>query len=67
MTETNHSQCDWGEGHSEGFVAGVMRERERIIMKFYALQVKARHESLSAEEKDWRAAEIEQVIREGTR
>ena len=31
MTKTNHSQCDWGEGHSEGFQAGVIAERERII------------------------------------
>ena len=53
-------------GYSEGLKDGVKLERERITMKFYALQVKARHESLSAEEKDWRAAEIEQVIREGT-
>ena len=31
MTKTNHSQCDWGEGHSEGFQAGVELERESTI------------------------------------
>jgi len=31
MTKANHSQCDWGEGHSEGFEAGVVAERERIL------------------------------------
>jgi len=31
MTETNHSQCDWGEGHSEGFQTGVIAERERHL------------------------------------
>ena len=34
MTKDNHSQCDWGEGHSEGFEAGVELERERIIKLF---------------------------------
>jgi len=35
MTKTNHSQCDWGEGHSEGFQAGVIAEREQIYRAVY--------------------------------
>jgi len=31
MTKTNHSQCDYLEGYSDGRQAGAMRERERII------------------------------------
>ena len=34
-TKDNHSQCDWGEGHSEGFEAGVELERERIYKAVY--------------------------------
>jgi len=35
MTKINHSQCDWGEGHSEGFQAGVILEREQIYKAIY--------------------------------
>jgi len=35
MTKTNHSQCDWGEGYSEGFQSGAMREREQIYKAIY--------------------------------
>ena len=35
MTKDNHSQCDWGEGHSEGFEAGAELERDRIHKAIY--------------------------------
>ena len=35
MTKTNHSQCDYLEGYSEGFQSGAMREREQIYKAIY--------------------------------